>query len=127
MSTATISKRKQNELDRESSRAFLLEVFNKQDRPTVFTVLRHVSASGMSRDISHFTIHDGELMNITWHVSKVSSANSSLRERNGFNVVRVNGCGMDIGFHSVYSLSIALFCPNKYDHDSAYKLNQRWL
>lgn len=127
MSTAIISKRKQAELDRESSRAFLLEVFSKQDRPTVFTVLRHVSASGMSRDLSLFTVHDGEILNITWHASKVSSANSSLRERNGFNVVRVSGCGMDMGFHSVYSLSIALFCPNQYDHDSAYKLNQRWL
>jgi hypothetical protein len=127
MSTTIISARKQNELDRESSRAFLLEVFNKQNRPVVWTVLRHVSASGMSRDISLFTVHDGELMNITWHASKVSRANSALKSRNGFNVVRVSGCGMDMGFHSVYSLSMALFCPNQYDHDSAYKLNQRWL
>ena len=127
MSTTVISARKQNELDRESSRAFLLEVFSKQDRPTVFTILRHVSASGMSRDISLFTVHDGEILNITWHASKVSRANSSLRKRNGYNVVRVSGCGMDMGFHSVYSLSTALFCPNKYDHDSAHKLNQRWL
>ena len=127
MTTATLTKKQELAQERESSRAFLASVFEAQERPTVYTVLRHVSASGMTRDISLFTLYQGRIINITWHASRVSSVCSSLRTSNGFNAIRVGGAGMDMGFHVVYSLSCALFCPDKYDHDSAYKLHQEWL
>jgi len=127
MTTATLTKKQEMQQDKENARAFLRSVFDKQERPTVYTVLRHVSSSGMSRDISLFTMHEGQILNITWYASRASSVCSSLKERNGFNVIRVGGCGMDMGFHAVYSLSCSLYCPDKYDHDSAYKLDQRWL
>ena len=39
--------------------------------------------------------------------------------------VKVHGSGMDMAFDLVYRLSVALYCPDKYDHDAAYALTNR--
>jgi hypothetical protein len=61
-----ITKKTNEAIDRELARMKLREMFAEQDRPTVYTVLRHVSQSGMSRDISLKTMEDGQLIDITY-------------------------------------------------------------
>jgi hypothetical protein len=117
----TLTKKQAREQEQESARERLREMMEGDDRPVIGTILRHCSASGMSRDISLYY----KDTNITYLAGVAMGDN--VRSSNGFNAIRVQGCGMDMGFHLVYGLSITLFCPDKYDHASAYKLNQRWL
>lgn len=93
------------------------------DRPRMYTVLRHVSASGMSRDIS-LVIADGDgIQNVTHLAAAVLG--DKVRESNGHHAIRVGGCGMDMGFHLVYSLSHRLYAAT---HDRAgYVVDHRWL
>lgn len=76
---------------------------------TVYTILRHVSSSGMSRDISLvyikprakagqsiFDLDYNAQMALGWPAAKRAG-------------IRVGGCGMDMGFHTVYTLSSILF------------------
>lgn len=121
---------------------------------TVYTILRKVSSSGMSRNISAIFIEDGEPRDITYLLIQ---SGLFKRARNNAEGVVVGGCGMDMGFHLVYSLSRSLYpdghactgdsgrdgnrCPSN-DHfndrtqdyrtdrthsDGGYALNQRWL
>jgi hypothetical protein len=127
MTTATLTKKQEAQQEREHQQKWLREVFIKQERPTVYTILRHVSSSGMSRDISLFTMHEGKLINITWSASKASRACESLKERNGYNVIRTHGAGMDMGFHLVNSLSYALYADEDLSDRAGYVLRQEWL
>lgn len=112
---------------------------------TVYTILRHVSRSGMMRVVSLVQITDGE----PWEISGlVAKAVGYPLDRNSFGV-RVGGCGTDVGFDAVYNLSRVLWpegnvcagkdCPSN-DHsngdrdytphvhsDGGYALRQRWL
>lgn len=79
---------------------------------TVYTVLRHVSRSGMQREIGVVLLLTGrqekgsEIVDLhpNYLVSKVLGWPTG--ERDG---IKVDGCGMDMGFHLVYSLSRCLF------------------
>ena len=109
MMSATLTQREQATQERERSRAYLLELFNAQEIPTVYAIIRHVSASGMSRDISLVSVNErGQIVNLAWHIAKVSDT-GSLKERNGSRVIRVSGAGMDMGFHIVNNLSLVLY------------------
>ena len=119
---------------------------------TVYTVLRHVSSSGMLRVISPVVIHDGTPFDITWRVALALGWRRD-DKRDG---IRVTGAGQDMGWHLVYALSAALYpdgfpciehkypesrCPSNdhissrilgeqvpYHHrDGGYALLQRWL
>jgi hypothetical protein len=96
---------------------------------TVYTGLNHVSRSGMQRSISLYVVlddmDDGRpgIMNISGYAAQLMNDRRD-QKRGG---IIVNGAGMDMGFHLVYNLSITLHCPDKYDHDAAYSLKQRWL
>jgi len=93
--------------EKEEARATLRELIGDTPDPVIHTVLRHVSSSGMSRDISLLFIEGGKLRNITWLAAR--ALGETPKERKGRWVIRVNGCGMDMGFHLVSSLSYALF------------------
>jgi hypothetical protein len=116
-----ITKKTNEAIDRELARMELREMFAKQDRPTVYTVLRHVSQSGMSRDISLFIVEDNRLRNITYTVA--IALGEKPKDKNGQRVIRVNGCGMDMGFHLVYSLSSVLY---GHEDRGGYKLSHEW-
>lgn len=83
---------------------------------TIYTVLRHVSRTGMTRWISVFAIRGGDLVNITRYVSEVTHFKYDDRR----DALRVHGAGMDVGFHVVYELSYQLY-------DSGYELLHRWI
>ncbi len=75
---------------------------------TVSLILRSVSRSGMSRWISPLLIHpDGSTFYLGYLASKV------LGLRVNDQAVRMDGCGMDMGFALVYELSHALW-PDGY-------------
>lgn len=90
------------EIERETARKELLEILNPGD--TVYCVLRHVSRSGMQREISFLT--DGH-RNIDWYVERVLEMRRGKRDG-----IVVGGCGMDMGFHLVYNLARVLFADN---------------
>ncbi len=116
MTTATLSKKAIKAQEREKARAWILSLLEGQEKPTAYTIVRKVSASGMSRQISVKVIKDGRLYDISYSVAKV--LDWSLVQ-NAHNAVRVSGCGMDMGFHLVSSLSYSLYGDD-------YKIRQEW-
>ena len=105
----------------EEAKTELRKMLKKGD--TVWTVLRHVSSSGMSRRIDLYVMRDNEPLRITWRTADALG----YRYDRKHEALVVSGCGMDMGFHVVNSLSTALFCPNGYTHEGAYALNHRWM
>lgn len=83
---------------------------------TIYTVLRHVSPSGMTRVIGVYKIENNEPMWLSYATARALGWSFD-GEREG---VKVRGVGMDMGFHLVYTLSQKLF-------DDRYALKHRWL
>jgi hypothetical protein len=87
--------------DKEESRVLLRAMFPAGS--TVYTVMRHVSASGMSRRIT--VLHaDGSVVRDVSHLV-ARAIGWKLHDKGG---IVVGGCGMDMGFHLAYTLSQAL-------------------
>ena len=90
----------------------------------VYTVLRSVSASGMSRKIDLLIVNNGNIQNINFYVLQSEGSSTEKWEKG----VTANGCGMDMGFNLVYNLSYRLFNdPNNKESDAGYKLKHQWL
>jgi hypothetical protein len=115
---------------REQAREDLRQMLKPGDK--VYTVLRHVSTSGMTRRISLFVMCKGEPACIDWGAS---IAMDDKQHKDGGIVV--SGCGMDMGFHLVYNLGRTLW-PNgtdkphgtrngRPDTDGGYALKHVWL
>lgn len=121
MNAATIkpiSKAAQARIDKDEAVERLTALFAGDEKPVVSTILRHVSASGMSRDISLYY----KDINITYSVAM--ALGDKVKSSHGFNAIRVQGCGMDMGFHLVYSLSCVLY---GHDDRGGYRLSHCWL
>lgn len=72
---------------------------------TVYTVLRRVARSGMSRHIS-VVAHDTDgPSDVTWLVARALDVRMD-RDTGG---LKVSGCGMDMGFHVAYNMSRCLY------------------
>lgn len=113
----------------QSERAEAIAQLRETLKPgtTVYTILRHVSRSGMSRDIDVYVMEDGEPRRITWSVAKAADLTYSRKAE----AIKIGGCGMDMGFAIVYDLSRSLYdrghtftcigkdCPSN-DHSNAY-------
>jgi hypothetical protein len=127
METATLSKKEQKKADYEYAKKQLLDYYlNEGD--TIYTIIRSVSASGMSRTISLKVARGGQILDLTYFASVVLGW--PLVEKNGSRALRVGGCGMDMGFHTVYTLASILF-RDKYEGqadavDAGYSLSQAW-
>lgn len=123
---------------------------------TVYTILRHVSKSGMSREIGIVVLKDGTALHPNWSVARALDMRQGKRDG-----IIIGGCGMDMDI--VYDLSRTLFpdgfgikseggiVPRSrehaaqlvaegktkfhgrngdtsgWDNDGGYALNQRWL
>ena len=110
---------------KEYAIAQLREILKPGD--TVYTVLRHVSASGMSRRIDVYTIRNDRPQFLTGYSAH------ALGWKWGHKAgIVVGGCGMDMGFHLVYCLSRTLF-PDGFtqadgtQRDGGYALRHEWL
>lgn len=88
----------------EESREYLRKLLKPGD--TVYTVVRHVARSGMSRVISTLiTSENGELLDISRHVAWATRSAFD-HDRWG---LKVNGTGMNMCFDTVYRLGRALW------------------
>lgn len=94
----------------------LKNIFESSDDKRVYTILRHVSSSGMSRRIDLYVIRDNKPQFLTGWASHALGYKH--HERGG---LVVGGCGMDMGFHVVYSLSSKLYGGD------GYVLRHEWL
>lgn len=118
---------------------------------TVFTILRHVSTSHLSRRISVHTFpgfdESGRLEIRTWdHNVAALGIGRQVPDKQG---IHIEGMGQDMGFHIVYEMGRSLFpegftCPgkncNSNDHrngdrnykrhhhnDGGYAFRHRWI
>jgi hypothetical protein len=89
---------------------------------TVYTICDHVSQSGMMRHIRLVILKYDEETKKTYTLHPNYSASKLLGwpMAKGKSAIKVGGCGMDMGFHTVYSLSHMLF-------GDGYALKQEWL
>ena len=72
---------------------------------TVQTILRSVSRSGMSREISAVVVtKDGGVIDLDSHIARADIGYTF-----GKLGLKVGGCGMDMGFALVYDLSRTLY------------------
>jgi len=102
------------EIERQKAIAALKE--NLNTGTTIYTVLRSVNPSGMSRTMDLYVVANGEILRLTWSIAKVLDWTYDRRKE----ALRVEGCGMDMGCHTVYTLSEVIF-------GDGYALKQRWL
>lgn len=94
----------------------LKEVFEKSIKQSgevkIFTVLNHVSSSGMTRYISAYVPVIGD--------DGKPYIRCIARER------RVEGCGMDMGFHLAYSMFMSVYHDDE-SHPYQETLSHSWL
>ena len=98
----------------------------------IYTLLRHVSKSGMARNVSVYTVQDGKIRNIDVLVS--DAIGRRIADGGGLHV---RGCGYDAGFGVVYALGQALWpdgTPEPHsrrngepDSHGGYALRHEWL
>jgi hypothetical protein len=117
-----LSKKALKAIEKEEAIALLRKLIKDDPKPTIYTINRHTSSSGMSRDISLVYIKNNEPYHINYSASL--ALGDKLVSRNGHDCIRVNGCGMDMGFHLVYNLSSVLFAGQD---RAGYVLSHRWL
>ena len=81
---------------------------------TVYSIIRHVAASGMSRRIDFYAIeaYAGEASRPRYITGNVASATGRRRDRQSGAIV-VAGCGSDAAFDVVHHLAEVLY-PNGY-------------
>jgi hypothetical protein len=93
--------------ERDDARRRLLEILDPGD--TVTTVLRHVSASGMSRRIDLYAIKCDHGRPYKLWLSRLAAIAAGWTFDEAHECVRVSGCGMDMGYHLVSNLSSTLW------------------
>ena len=91
----------------EEAKESLRKLINVGD--TVYTIVRHVSASGMSRVIDLYIMKDNQPIRISFTAAKLLEGYDYKHEG-----CKAGGCGMDMCFHLVYNLGRVLF-PNGFD------------
>ena len=110
-----VSKAEGKRLRAEHAKEQLSNILSEGD--TVYTVLRHVSASGMSRRIDLYTFQDNKPVYLSGYYAMMQGEEPP---RDGY---KVGGCGMDMGFHLVYSLASMLYEGTR----GGYELRHEWL
>ena len=113
------------------AQAELKELFTKYQTKTVFVVQRSVSRSGMSRALDLYILPSYNAENsvtfkneqiyplrITYLVAQALQWTYSDKH----DALLLTGCGMDMHFHTVYSLSSVLFPELSTSNGSGYYL-----
>ena len=99
-----------------------LKDLSKLENKTIYTILRRVSSDGMNRIIDMFHIENSKPIHIHFNTSRIFQ--KRIQSSNGYGY-KVGGCGMDMGFHLVNSLS---YTVSRYlDHElDGYRFKQEW-
>jgi hypothetical protein len=95
---------KPTQADKAEAMATLKKYIQPGD--TLFTIVRSVAKSGMSRRIDVIAFMDGYPIYLTWAMATLGIAGMkrSQQERGA----RIDGCGMDMCYHAVDCLSLAI-------------------
>ena len=102
-------------MDVERVKEILKDKFPKGS--TAYTYVTKVAPTGMSRHIMVAgSDRKGHVQNVSWYIAKLLDWKYKDNTRSVF----VDGCGMDMGFHLVYTLSSKLY-------DDGYAIEQQWL
>jgi hypothetical protein len=98
---------------------------------TVYTILRNVSRSGMSRRIDLYVCIDGHMQYLSGAAAVV------LGDPRPTDGIKVSGCGMDMGFHLVSNLGYTLWPKGtdkphgtrngEPDTSGGYALKHQWI
>jgi hypothetical protein len=88
------------------------------EKRVIYTVLRSVSKSGMSRVIDFYTIENDRPQYLS---GLIKMALGYRMAKNGGLVV--GGCGMDMGFHVVYTVSSVLHGGAR----GGYEIKHQWM
>lgn len=104
-----LSKKAVKEQEKQEAIATLLKLVKPND--VIYTDIKSVSSSGMSRQIACYIAYTNEqgqarIKEITWLVSK--ACDLKIGSKGG---LLVGGCGMDMAFSVVYNLGRTLW-PN---------------
>lgn len=105
----------------------------------VYCTLRHVSRSGIRREISLHAMKKGVPVSLSWDAARVLGW--SLNDGRSHWAIKVDGAGMDMGFHLVNQLSYALHGmkdrgadtidaggqPRRGHYRAGYSLRHEWL
>ena len=91
---------------------------DRDGKPVFYTILRHVSASGMSRTISLHYVEaaTGQILQLNYAASLLLGRSMDPR-RDG---VVCRGCGMDMGYDLVHSLA-------SHATGDGYAVRHQWL
>ena len=93
---------------------------------TIYTTLKHCSASGMTRAIGLHAVDkkSGDIIQLNYLAVKLGVGNFN-KKHGG---ITQTGCGMDMGFDLVYRLSRKIFKGCKaHPNDGGYALKHQWL
>lgn len=108
-------------MTKEEAISELKRLFKGERNPMIYSTIRHVAPSGMSRSISFYFVNKNRQP--IWLDHLICRAlDYKLDDKR--EAVKVSGCGMDIGFEVVYNLSTALY---GYKNEQSYRLKQVWL
>ena len=114
-SAVVLTKAEAKEAGKEYARKQLMRLVPEGSR--VYTILRHVSSSGMTRHIDLYIMKDDRPVYLSGYASELLGYK---RATKGNYALIVGGCGMDMGWHLVYRLSSALY-------NDGYNLRHEWL
>lgn len=89
--------------ERDEAIAELRKRLKPGDR--IYAIVRHVSRSGMQRSISLTIARKGEIESLDFWASR--ALDLRIDRKNGG--IKIDGCGMDMGFQLVYMLGSALW------------------
>ncbi len=92
---------------------------NINKNETIYTILRGVSRSGMTRYIDCYIIRGNDPLMISAQVAEALHRSYNTSPARSIGII-CHGTGMDMGFELVYSYAQAIF-------KDGYALKQRWI
>ena len=93
---------------------------NIKEGDVIYTQLNHTSQSGMMRHIKVRQIKNNYPLDWSKLVAIALDWKEAKSTFGGYNGIKVRGCGMDMGFHIVYTLSRVLY-------NDGYAIKHNWL
>lgn len=91
------------ELESKESIKILKEYLKKDI--TIHSIIRNVSSSGMTRNISFKITDKDNILDVSYHIARALKYPFNDKK----HAIKITGCGMDMAFHVVHNLSHVLY------------------
>lgn len=82
----------------------ILKEYLKKDM-TIHSIIRNVSSSGMTRNISFKITDKDNILDVSYHIARALKYPFNDKK----HAIKITGCGMDMAFHVVHNLSHVLY------------------